>query len=66
MQQSFGPEIVTYLLTGLINFYAENNPFKLWIPENSDFVENNEWLEVSGVEDLIYSVITRAEILSCN
>jgi len=30
---------------GLLNFSEENNAFKLWIPSNSDFYKNNEWLE---------------------
>ena len=30
---------------GLLEFYEETNSFKLWIPRNSDFVANNEWLE---------------------
>ena len=32
-------------LIGMINYRTENNAFKLWIPDNSDFVENFAWLE---------------------
>lgn len=42
--------LVSLLLTGLaligmINYRTENNAFKLWIPDNSDFVTNYLWLE---------------------
>ena len=30
----------------------ENNAFKLWIPDNSDFVANNEWLETNAPMDI--------------
>ena len=29
---------------GLLNFTEENNPFYLWVPDNSDSVENNKWI----------------------
>ena len=45
--------IVTGLvLIGMINYRTENNAFKLWIPDNSEFVENNEWLETNAPLDL--------------
>jgi hypothetical protein len=31
---------------------TENNAFKLWIPDNSDFVKNNEWLEKNAPMDV--------------
>jgi len=30
---------------GLLNFTAENRPLKLWIPQESGFVKNSEWLQ---------------------
>lgn len=30
---------------GLLNFTAENRPTKLWIPQDSGFVQNSEWLQ---------------------
>ncbi|XP_046631548.1 uncharacterized protein LOC124311207 [Daphnia pulicaria] len=30
---------------GLLNFTAENRPTKLWIPQDSGFVHNSEWLQ---------------------
>ena len=32
------------LSVGLITFKEEGNPFKLWIPQDSDFVKNTKWL----------------------
>ena len=31
-------------LVGLLRYRTENNAFKLWIPDNSDFVANFAWL----------------------
>lgn len=35
----------------LLIIRSENNAFKLWIPDNSDFVENNDWLETNAPMD---------------
>ncbi len=37
---------------GLLNFTAENRPTKLWIPQDSGFVENSEWLQDNFPHDL--------------
>ena len=29
---------------GLITYKPETNPYKLWIPSDSDFVQNTNWL----------------------
>ena len=29
---------------GLLNYQPEANPYKLWIPKNSDYVLNTDWL----------------------
>ena len=29
---------------GLLNYQPEANPYKLWIPKNSDYVQNTDWL----------------------
>ena len=50
---------------GLINYYEETNPFKLWIPSGSDFVENNAWLEENFPPDARYNniIISGEDIL---
>ncbi|XP_043207337.1 protein patched homolog 3-like [Amphibalanus amphitrite] len=30
---------------GLLNFHQENRPFKLWIPQDSDFVKTYDWMQ---------------------
>ena len=30
---------------GLLNFHQENRPFKLWIPQDSDFVQTYDWMQ---------------------
>ena len=32
------------LAIGILNYSPEANPFKLWIPPDSDFVQNTNWL----------------------
>ncbi len=29
---------------GVLEYHEEANPYKLWIPQNSDFVQNTDWL----------------------
>ena len=33
-----------FFSAGLIQYTPETNPYKLWIPSNSDFVRNTDWL----------------------
>lgn len=40
---------------GLLNYYEENNAFKLWIPSGSDFVKNNEWLQENFPPDIRFN-----------
>lgn len=37
---------------GLISFTTENRPTKLWIPQDSGFVENTEWLQNNFPNDI--------------
>ena len=49
-------------LIGMIRYRTENNAFKLWIPDNSDFVANFAWLEENSPPDIRFnSVILAAE-----
>ncbi|XP_048511966.1 NPC intracellular cholesterol transporter 1-like isoform X2 [Athalia rosae] len=36
--------VVLLCLTGLLNFRQEKNPLKLWVPPDSDFLRDTEWL----------------------
>lgn len=42
---------------GLISFSEETNAFKLWVPSNSDFVANNEWLQQNFPPDTRFNNI---------
>ena len=42
-------------LIGMINYRTENNAFKLWIPDNSDFVRNFQWLEENSPPEIRYN-----------
>ena len=42
-------------LVGMINYRTENNAFKLWIPDNSDFVKNFAWLEENSPPDIRFN-----------
>jgi len=47
---------------GLLKFKTENNPYKLWIPQNSDYLRNHEWLWEHFPDDIRFnSVIITAE-----
>jgi len=37
---------------GLLNFTTENRPMKLWIPQDSGFVENSDWLQEHFPNDI--------------
>ena len=39
-------------LIGMLRYTTENNAFKLWIPDNSDFVANYAWLEDNSPPDI--------------
>lgn len=36
--------IVLISLSGLYFFHQEKNPVKLWVPQDSDFVRDTEWM----------------------
>lgn len=36
--------IVLVSLSGLYFFHQEKNPVKLWVPQDSDFVHDTEWM----------------------
>lgn len=36
--------VVLLCLAGLLNFRQEKNPLKLWVPPDSDFLHDTEWL----------------------
>ena len=65
--------VVTGLvLIGMIDYTTENNAFKLWIPDNSDFVKNFQWLEENSPPDIRFnslilsseeSILTREVLL---
>ena len=44
----------------MINYRTENNAFKLWIPDNSDFVENFAWLEKNSPPDIRFNSLILA------
>ena len=49
-------------LIGMINYRTENNAFKLWIPDNSDFVKNFNWLEENSPPEIRFnSLIVSSE-----
>ena len=47
-------------LIGMIRYRTENNAFKLWIPDNSDFVKNFEWLEENSPPDIRFNSLILA------
>ncbi|XP_023328081.1 Niemann-Pick C1 protein [Eurytemora carolleeae] len=43
---------------GLLRLEQENNPYKLWIPQDSDYIRNHEWLWQNFPDDIrFHSVI---------
>ncbi|XP_076629861.1 patched domain-containing protein 3 [Colletes latitarsis] len=36
--------IVLVSLSGLYSFHQEKNPMKLWVPQDSDFIHDTEWM----------------------
>ena len=47
---SFG--ICGFFMIGLLNYQSEANPYKLWIPKDSDFVKNTNWLWTNYPPDI--------------
>ena len=59
--------VTGFFLIGMINYRTENNAFKLWIPDNSDFVKNFQWLEENSPPDIRFNsliVSTEENILT--
>ena len=42
-------------IVGIVRYTTENNAFRLWIPDNSDFVENYNWLEQNSPPDVRFN-----------
>lgn len=42
--------LVILCLAGLLRFRQEKNPLKLWVPPDSDFVRDTEWLTTTFKE----------------
>merc|ERR1711962_528350 len=40
---------------GILRYTTENNAFRLWIPDNSDFVANYNWLEKNSPPDVRFN-----------
>ena len=58
--------LVCFVVTGLacigmVRYRTENNAFKLWIPDNSDFVTNYAWLEKNSPPDIRFNSLIIAE-----
>ena len=53
--------IVKYIYNKTIYCRVENNAFKLWIPDNSDFVGDNQWLEENAPPEIrcVYGCLIR-------
>ena len=45
------------VMIGLINYRTENNRYKLWIPDDSDFVKNFAWLEEHSPPDARFNSV---------
>lgn len=62
--------LVTFICSlGLINFDKETDPNKLWIPKNSSYLSNKEWLsnnfpQDKRVQTLIFQSSPNGNILS--
>ena len=42
-------------IIGILRYTTENNAFRLWIPDNSDFVANYNWLEQNSPPDVRFN-----------
>ena len=51
---------------GLLKFKTENNPYKLWIPQNSDYLRNHEWLWENFPDDIRFNslILTADNVLT--
>lgn len=52
--------VILLCLAGLLRFRQEKNPLKLWVPPDSDFVRDTEWLtstfkEGQKIETMIFA-----------
>ena len=45
---------------GLLNYRTENNVFRLWLPDTSDFLSNYNWLEENSPQDVRSSILVTA------
>ena len=70
--------IVLISLSGLYFFHQEKNPVKLWVPQDSDFVRDTEWMfkqfeQGLRIENMILTadnilepqVLTKVSIVIC-
>jgi len=50
-------------IIGILRYTTENNAFRLWIPDNSDFVANYNWLEQNSPPDVRFNsmILTNQE-----
>ena len=50
---------------GMLNFYQENNAFRLWIAQDSEFVENFNWLQENYPPDTRFNnlIISGSDVL---
>jgi len=58
--------VLTIICTaGTIRFTPENRPDKLWIPWNSDFVKDSDWLRVNFPSPIRFhfAIITAEDVL---
>jgi len=51
---------------GLLKFKTENNPYKLWIPQDSDYLRNHEWLWENFPDDIRFNslILTADNVLT--
>ena len=49
----------------MLNFYQENNAFRLWIAQDSEFVENFNWLQENYPPDTRFNnlIISGSDVL---
>ncbi len=47
---------------GLLRFHQETNMVRLWLPRQSDFVLNNDWLWKNHPPDLRCAQLTRTDL----
>ena len=52
-------------IVGIVRYTTENNAFRLWIPDNSDFVANYNWLEQNSPPDVRFNSMILANQVCC-